>query len=77
MGTFSIQGRVCHRIQFWHDLCGDALLKDAFPERFQIAWNKDAMVTKYMDWSNGSLHWNTKFLKSGPRLGIRILGLVS
>ena len=36
-------------IRFWHDIwCGEQSLKEAFPELFRIASNKEAWVKDYI-----------------------------
>jgi hypothetical protein len=52
-------------IRFWRDvLCGDVALKYSFSELYSIAFNKEAVVSNYLDPSNSSLHWNPSFIRA-------------
>jgi hypothetical protein len=44
------------KIRFWDDvLCGEMILKEAFPVLYVIAHNKDALVADHLDSESGSL----------------------
>jgi len=44
------------KIRFWNDvLCGEMILKEAFPVLYVIAHNKDALVADHLDSESGSL----------------------
>ena len=51
-------------IRFWEDIwCGDTSLKNAFPELFNIATNKDVSIADNRDCLNGSVQWNVTFIR--------------
>jgi hypothetical protein len=51
------------RISFWHDLCGDTVLKVAFLVLFGIACVKDASVADNREVLGGSIQWNVSFIR--------------
>jgi hypothetical protein len=51
-------------IRFWHDVwCGEAALKESFPDLFRLARNKEALVAQYMQVHNASTHWELDFIR--------------
>uniref|UniRef100_A0A2N9G3B1 Reverse transcriptase zinc-binding domain-containing protein n=1 Tax=Fagus sylvatica TaxID=28930 RepID=A0A2N9G3B1_FAGSY len=51
-------------IRFWHDVwCGEAALKESFPDLFRLARNKEALVAQYMQVHNASTHWKLDFIR--------------
>jgi hypothetical protein len=52
-------------IIFWHDnWYGNQPLKEAFPELFRIACNKEAWVKDHMQLSNVCIQWNVPFKRA-------------
>lgn len=44
-------------LELLHDnWCGGRLLKDAYPEFYNIARDKDALLADYFEWMNGGIH---------------------
>jgi hypothetical protein len=53
------------RIRFWHDIwCGEQPLKEAFPDFFQIASNKEAWVKDHLQMVNNVIQWNVPFSRA-------------
>jgi hypothetical protein len=53
------------RVKFWHDRwCGDTPLKEAFPELFSIALDRNVLVADLMSHNNGVPHWDVLFTRS-------------
>jgi hypothetical protein len=53
------------RVRFWHDRwCGDSSLKEAYPELFCIALDRNALVADLMSRANGMIHWDVLFIRS-------------
>jgi len=60
--SFKVGGCLC--IRFWHDVwCGDSALKSSFLEFFDLAHNKEALVSEYMDRSSPHTLWNFNFMQ--------------
>jgi len=51
------------RTRFWHDLCGDSVLKEVFPDLFGIALVKDALVADNMEILGENIQWNVSFVR--------------
>jgi hypothetical protein len=50
------------RVRFWDDVwCTDGSLKEAYPELFRIARNKDACVADNFQRQGDSIHWEVTF----------------
>lgn len=43
--------------------CGEEALFEAFSALFYIARDKEALVTNYLSWHNGVLHWEALFTR--------------
>jgi len=44
-------------LELLHDnWCGDRLLKDAYPEFYNLARDRDALVADYFEQMNGGIH---------------------
>ena len=53
------------RVKFWHDKwCGDATLKEAFPDFFSITADKEAIVADFLLTRTGNLHWEVAFVRN-------------
>ncbi|KAF5460976.1 hypothetical protein F2P56_020808 [Juglans regia] len=53
------------QVSFWHDTwCGEVALKIAFPSRFRIAFDKDAIVADNMALSSNSTQWLVRFTRA-------------
>lgn len=49
-------------VGFWHDRwCGDSSFKSQFPLLFQLARNKAAMVSEYLEARDGQVSWSPVF----------------
>jgi hypothetical protein len=52
------------KIKFWDDVwCGEASLKEAFPDIYNIASAKDASIAENMDFMGGTIQWNVSFFR--------------
>ena len=52
------------RVLFWHDVCGEQLLEDHFPDLFRMARFKDATLNHVVSWNGDHCHWNIIFSRS-------------
>ena len=53
------------QVRFWHDRwCGDTPLKEAYPELFSIALERNALVADLMSHANGMINWDVLFTRS-------------
>jgi hypothetical protein len=53
------------RVKFWSDkCCGTCSLKDAFPELYRIARNKEAFVGNHLQYQNAVVSWDLNFTQS-------------
>lgn len=53
------------KVRFWHDRwCGDTPLKVLFPSLFQLARDKAAKVSNYMDDQGGQVSWSLVFVRA-------------
>jgi len=58
-----VEDRSC--LRFWHDMwCEEATLEFLFLKLYSIAWDKEALVSDYMDSSSTYVHWNLTFLRA-------------
>jgi hypothetical protein len=49
-------------VKFWHNRwCGDTPLKEAYPELFTIALDRNVSVVDLMSHNNGMVHWDVLF----------------
>ena len=52
-------------VKFWHDRwCGVMPLKEAYPELFSIALDRNVSVANLMSHINGMFHWDVIFTQS-------------
>ena len=51
------------KISFWHDLCGNLVLKLAFLVLYGIACEKNALVADDLEVLGGSNQWNVSFTR--------------
>ena len=65
-----MNGRNERRVKFWKDLwCDELTLKEAFPNLFRLAVNKDGQVSNLgREWVFGQLE--SPFFKTSLRLGV-------
>ncbi len=53
------------RIRFWEDVwCSNGSLASLYLVLFQLAVNKDVMVSDCMETRNGGIQWNPTFVRS-------------
>ena len=48
-----------------------------FPELYGISRHRDASVAELISLLGDSYHWNINFHSIGPRLGVRVCGLLN
>ncbi len=45
------------QLRFWHDLwCGETILREAYPDLYRIARDKDALVANHIQVCNDTTH---------------------
>lgn len=61
-------------VKFWHDMWyGDQSLKEALPELFCIACYREASVADYLQYRNGTIHWDLNFIRTMQDLELKSL----
>jgi hypothetical protein len=62
------------RIRFWDDVwCGEMLIKKAFLVVYDIAHDKDALVTAHLVLEDGSYQWDVSFFRAAHDWEVDIL----
>ena len=52
------------RVKFWDDVwCRDRLLKEEFPDLYNISRTREASVSEVMSFTNGRVTWDIQFCR--------------
>ena len=61
--TLVLRGGWGSQILFWkYHWDSNGTFQDRYPELFRFARDKEALVSNYLDWVNGQVHWKPVFI---------------